>query len=181
MALPLSGQISMDDIRVELGVPSQSPFGLDEARSGTYVAINQCSTYKPPVEGTVSLSDWYGYNQTQACPATATLQWSLSLTGGAVGTMDLYVNGTIVETRTTTSGGTYTVNQGDTIAMDLNMNQCTGGDNYANVSTSGIISDQDCAYNNTVSLFTSNYTVQAGDVGTTIYFNGFLSCEAACL
>ena len=116
-----------------------------------------------------------------APPATATLAWSLSITGGGVGTMDLYVNGSIVETRSNTSNGNYTVNQGDTIAMDLNMNQCTGGDNHSNVYTSGIISEAACANNNTVSLFTSNYTVQAGDVGTTIYFNGFISCEAACL
>lgn len=67
MALPLSGQITMDDIRIELGVSTQSPFGLNEARSGTYVAINSCSTYKPPSTGQVSLSDWYGYNQTQSC------------------------------------------------------------------------------------------------------------------
>ena len=68
MALPSSGQISMDDIRIELGVPTQSPFGLNEARSGTYAAINPCSTYKPPATGQISLSDWYGYNHTQACP-----------------------------------------------------------------------------------------------------------------
>lgn len=67
MALPSSGQISMNDIRVELGVPSQSPFGLNEARNGTYVAINQCSPSKPPATGQVSLSDWYGYNQSAAC------------------------------------------------------------------------------------------------------------------
>ena len=67
MALPSSGQISMNDIRIELGVPSQSPFGLNEARNGTYVALNTCSTYKPPSTGQVSLSDWYGYNHTQAC------------------------------------------------------------------------------------------------------------------
>jgi hypothetical protein len=68
MALPLSGQISMNDIRVELGVPSQSPFGLNEARSGTYATINPCSTYRPPATGQVSLSSWYGYNHTQPCP-----------------------------------------------------------------------------------------------------------------
>jgi hypothetical protein len=70
MSLPLSGQISMDDIRNELGVPSQSPFGLDEARSGTYRTINSCSTYKPPSSGPISLSDWYGYNQSQSCGPT---------------------------------------------------------------------------------------------------------------
>lgn len=63
MALPASGQISMDDIRVELGVPSQSPFGINEARLGTYVSINQFSPSKPPSSGQVSLSDWYSYCQ----------------------------------------------------------------------------------------------------------------------
>tara|TARA_R110000868_G_scaffold5322_1_gene32546 strand:- start:707 stop:985 length:279 start_codon:yes stop_codon:yes gene_type:complete len=67
MALSSSGQISMDDIRIELGVPTQSPFGLNEARNGTYVAINACSTYKPPSSGQVSLASWYGYSQTQIC------------------------------------------------------------------------------------------------------------------
>jgi len=68
MALPGSGTISMDMIRIELGVPTQTPFGLGEAREGQYGAINPCSTYKPPSTGTISLSDWYGYNHTQACP-----------------------------------------------------------------------------------------------------------------
>ena len=67
MALPSSGQISMDDIRIELGIPSQSPFGLNEARNGTYVALNTCSTYKPPTSGQVSLASWYGYDHTQPC------------------------------------------------------------------------------------------------------------------
>lgn len=74
MALPLSGQISMNDIQNELGIsegdPGFSDFGLSEARNGTYVAINPCSTYKPPSTGQISLSDWYGYNHTEACPVT---------------------------------------------------------------------------------------------------------------
>ena len=63
MALPASGQISMDNIRVELGVPTQSPFGINEARLGTYVSINQFSPSKPPSSGQVSLSSWYSYCQ----------------------------------------------------------------------------------------------------------------------
>jgi hypothetical protein len=63
MALPASGQISMDDIRIELGVPTQTPFGLNEARSGTYQALNQFSPSLPPSSGQVSLSDWYSYCQ----------------------------------------------------------------------------------------------------------------------
>jgi hypothetical protein len=72
MALPGSGTISMGAIQTELGIgegdPGFSNFGLSEARNGTYVAINACSTYKPPSSGTISLSDWWGYNHTQACP-----------------------------------------------------------------------------------------------------------------
>jgi hypothetical protein len=72
MALPSSGTITMDMIRNELQVYSQSPFGLNEARSGTYATINPCSTYKPPSTGQISLSDWYGYNHTQTCPGVLT-------------------------------------------------------------------------------------------------------------
>lgn len=108
MALPASGQISMDDIRVELGVPTQSPFGLNEARNGTYVAINQFSPSKPPSSGQVSLASWYSYCQNcgynsdtfyysgasaaAACAGTpdTTLYWSGSL---AIGTI-LYTNST---------------------------------------------------------------------------------------
>jgi hypothetical protein len=114
--------------------------------------------------------------------ATATLAWSYTETGGADGVMDLYINGTIEETRINTSNGTYTVNVGDTIAMELSCGQCTGGgDTYANVYTSGIISDAACGNNTGASIFTSNYTVVSGDIGTTLTFNAFASCESACL
>ena len=64
MALPSSGQISMDDIRVELGVPSQSPFSMNVARQGGYVPLNIFSPSLPPYSGTVSLASWYNYCQT---------------------------------------------------------------------------------------------------------------------
>lgn len=69
MALPSSGIISMNDIRVELGVPSQAPFGLNEARSGTYVTLNTGSPTLPPSTGQVSLSSWYSYSQTGGSPS----------------------------------------------------------------------------------------------------------------
>ena len=80
MALPLSGQISMQDIQTELGITEGqygfTNFGLNEARNGTYVAINPCSTYKPPSTGQVSLADWYGYNQTQSCGPTYNIYYA---------------------------------------------------------------------------------------------------------
>ncbi len=102
MGLPSSGQISMNDIRAELGVPTQSPFSLDTARAGGYVAINQFSPSKPPSSGQVSLSSWYSYcqncgynsgtfyyssvNAATACAGTPnqTLYWSGTLTTGTI-------------------------------------------------------------------------------------------------
>ena len=63
MALPTSGLISMDMIRAELGVPTQSPFSLNTARSGGYVTLNPNSPTLPPATGQVSLASWYGYCQ----------------------------------------------------------------------------------------------------------------------
>jgi hypothetical protein len=65
MPLQKSGTIDMNDIRTELGVPTQAPFSMNTARSGGYVTLN--TTYSPtlpPSTGTVSLSSWYGYCQT---------------------------------------------------------------------------------------------------------------------
>jgi hypothetical protein len=61
MALPASGTISMNDIRVELGISTQAPFDIDTARSGGYVALNPYSPTLPPSTGTVSLASWYSY------------------------------------------------------------------------------------------------------------------------
>ena len=114
--------------------------------------------------------------------ASATLDWSFSETGGAVGTMDLYVNGSIIETRMSTSSGTYTVYVGDTINVELSINQCTGGGStYSNVYTSGIINEADCTNNGTANLFTAVYTVVSGDIGNTLSLDTFASCDGACI
>lgn len=73
MALPSTGTLSFNDIRIELGVSGQSPFGLDEAENGTYAVINQCSPDPPSATNPAQISEWYGYNHT----ATA----SIFLTG----------------------------------------------------------------------------------------------------
>jgi hypothetical protein len=122
------------------------------------------------------------FNDSGSAPASgSTLAWSFTETGGAVGTMDLKVNGSIVETRTNTSNGTYAVNVGDTINVELNQNQCSGFDTYANVSTTGIIVEENCQNNGTVSLVTSVYTVVLGDVGNTLSLDTFSSCDGGCL
>lgn len=68
MTLPSSGTISMDQIRSELGIPGQTPFALDVAQSGNYVAINIWASPRPQSSSPYSLSNWYGYNHAATAP-----------------------------------------------------------------------------------------------------------------
>lgn len=67
MALPPSGTLSMNDIRVELGISTQSPFSLADASTGVYVAINTCSQYRPNGVSPYAISEWYSYCHTCTC------------------------------------------------------------------------------------------------------------------
>lgn len=118
-----------------------------------------------------------------ACaPTSASLAWSFTEAGGSVGTMDLYVNGSIVESRTTTASGTYTVYAGDTINVQVTCDQCTGGGGtYANAYCTGVNTDADCSSTGAASIFTTVYTVVSGDLGTTLNLNTFAVCDTACV
>lgn len=72
MALPASGTISMNDIRVELGVPSATNIDLSGLPNGSPVAINIWSPSKPSTSAPYSLSQWYSYNHTAPSPNLAT-------------------------------------------------------------------------------------------------------------
>lgn len=96
--------------------------------------------------------------------------------------MDLYVNGSIVESRTTTASGTYTVYAGDTINVQVTCDQCTGGGGtYANAYCTGVNTDADCSSTGAASIFTTVYTVVSGDLGTTLNLNTFAVCDTACV
>lgn len=62
----------MNQIRAELGIPSQAPLSLDTAENGGYVAINQCSSSRPSSANPATISEWYGYNHTINCCGGAT-------------------------------------------------------------------------------------------------------------
>ncbi len=68
MTLPSSGTISANDIRVELGVPSQAPFSYGEAAQGAYATINIWSSSKPQAYGPFLLSSWYSYDHNAPSP-----------------------------------------------------------------------------------------------------------------
>lgn len=131
MALPLSGQISMNDIRVELGIPSQSPFGLNEARNGTYVPLNTCSPYLPPTTGPISLSDWYGYDHSAACDITV----NLTIGSGGGGYVTVRNNATLIDYTITAvdATGVGLVPTGSYIVVDYGLNQPCNPPLYINV------------------------------------------------
>lgn len=60
--LQSTGQISMNDINLELGKASGSQISLDSAENGGYGAINQLSASKPSNTNPATISEWYGYN-----------------------------------------------------------------------------------------------------------------------
>jgi len=64
MALPLSGQISLGDIRTELGMSGTSDFSLINASTsaGGYPPLNIYSYFKPNQLSPYSIGEWYGYD-----------------------------------------------------------------------------------------------------------------------
>lgn len=163
--------------------------------TGTYSTLEACEaacfpiTYNCVTGECVDPGDGTGtYATLEACeeicgvPASASLAWSFTETNFAAGNMDLYVNGSIVESRSTSSSGTYTVYEGDTINVEVTCYQCTvGGNTAANAYCIGIIADADCAIDGVANIFTAVYTVTSGDLGTTLTLNTFAACDSGCV
>ena len=117
---------------------------------------------------------------TTAAPGTAELAWSFTESGGN-GTMDIYVNGMSAESRNATSTGTITgLVVGDEIYYDINQGSCSGGNNFANAYSFGIISDASCDESVTF-ISSAVYIVQPGDIGTTLTLDLFGACDSGCL
>lgn len=66
MALPLSGDLSFNQIGVEIQRPSGAVLDIKDAELGVYVPLNVYSTYRPDGAVPCSVSEWYGYNHTQS-------------------------------------------------------------------------------------------------------------------
>lgn len=66
MALPLSGDLSFNQIGVEIQRASGAILDIKDAELGVYVPLNIYSTYKPDGNTPCSVSEWYGYNHTQS-------------------------------------------------------------------------------------------------------------------
>ncbi len=66
MALPLSGDLSFNQIGVEIQRASGAILDIKDAELGVYVPLNVYSTYRPDGVVPCSVSEWYGYNHTQS-------------------------------------------------------------------------------------------------------------------
>lgn len=62
MTLPLTGQISLRDVNVELGRARTAYIGMGQAETGAYGPINQNSFYRPNGLLPYKMSEWRGYN-----------------------------------------------------------------------------------------------------------------------
>lgn len=161
--------------------------------NGVIIAFGDCDG-PPPVSydcvdgNCIDPEDGTGeYATLVACEAEcgtsgyATLDWNYTMSAIS-GNMDLYVNGSIIESRSSTSNGTWNVGVGDTINVQVVCDQCTSSPNtYANAYCTGIITDADCENNGVASIFTAVYTVVSGDIGNTLSLDAFSTCESACL
>lgn len=96
MALPISGPISANNIRTEIGKSTQTNFSIKNAETGVYVNINQLSEFKPNGTYPHRFSEWMGYNHSAGEPVyTIELRGYTDLGNSDNGTiMTVYKNGT---------------------------------------------------------------------------------------
>lgn len=66
MALPLSGDLSFNQIGIEIQRASGAVLDIKDAELGVYVPLNVYSTYRPNGVVPCSVAEWYGYNHTQS-------------------------------------------------------------------------------------------------------------------
>jgi len=105
MALPLSGPLSLNDIRIEQNQSAKSPYSLIDASTSAagYSLVNPDSPIPPINTPPYSISEWYGYS-------AFTITWSnISNTK-----LDIYVNNTLTLTTSAAIGGVLDVNLNDT-------------------------------------------------------------------
>jgi hypothetical protein len=114
MALPSSGQLSLGNIRAELGMSSTSNFSLFKASTSAtgYPILNPYSPVKPNNLSPYAISEWYGYS-------SATIYWYNGFNNlGGASNLKIYVNGVLVLNNTNSVGvgisGTLVINNGDT-------------------------------------------------------------------
>lgn len=65
MALPSSGELSFNQIGIEIQRANGAVLDIKDAELGVYTPLNPYSTFKPDGVTPCSVSEWYSYNHTQ--------------------------------------------------------------------------------------------------------------------
>lgn len=170
MALPSSGQISFNDLRTELGIPSQTSFSITSAATGGYVAINQNSPSKPNSTAPHAISEWYGYNHTFSAARSITID--LIVTSGTT-TLTAFKNGVSYLTRNTTGATFGSITPGDTFAGRITRSSLTTVDLEVFSTTRGGLY---AVYDSGLTLNSPTFTLQSGE---DIYIYGLI--QSSCL
>lgn len=161
---------------------------FEVSSAGVVIALGTCAAVSYACDGfCYDPGDGSGpYATLEACeaacftPGTAQINYSFTLQNGATGQFDLYINGVIQQTRTTTSIGIWDVIEGDIVNVQVTAVGCAFPNIKANAYCTGIVTGSNCADNST-SLFTVSYNVTNADLGTTLTLDAFSVCETACL
>lgn len=161
-------------------ISSSVVMGAPQYSGSTYYyrLYQDCSSGYSNYSATGSFTQTSGSTPPPA--ATASLNWFYTLSGGATGTMDIYVSGSAAVSRNYNSSGTTAVNVGDIIYVEVDCSACAYPNAKANAYTIGIINDAACG-DYATSLSSYSYTVQPGDAGTTITLNVYSACDVGCL
>jgi hypothetical protein len=154
-------------------ITNNSVFGSGAVISSITYGGTSCSCVTPTPTATPT-------NTPTPTPSTSTFNWNYTQSNGASGEMILYINGSVVEDRFSTSSGSYNVSVGDTINCEVITNGCTSPNGDANSYCIGIIVDAACATGSS-SIFTTTYTVTSGDIGNTITLSMYSACDSGCV
>lgn len=111
---------------------------------------------------------------------SASLAWSYTISGGATGTMDLYINSVLTENVNFNASGTILLSVGDTINVEISTSGCSGGTDKANAYCTGIINESSCA-DGVTGLISSVYTVVSGDLGEVLVLDTISLCDTVCV
>jgi hypothetical protein len=155
--------------------------------SNWYYVFRGATEYAIRIGGTGYISEVVTCGVTPPSPSpspspapatTATLSWTFSINNSPSSPyMYIYVNGSIIESRSYDSSGNFSVNVGDQIYVDLGASGCSGFNSTANTYTGGIISDASSG-TGTSTLSTYTYTVTSGDLGNVLNLNCYANCDS---
>lgn len=159
MALPNSGSISANDIRIEIEKATQTNFSIKNAETGIYSTINQSSASRPNGAAPYSFGEWRGYNHSIVTSGTISVRGYQSDGNNFNNLMTVYKNG-IEYLRTSCYSNTYATCLATSDVIS------TGDSFYLNVQATSFFSPDGYTY------FSSLRVYYTSNIRGTLYDSG---------